>query len=271
MINKTSLNLDWITKVSAANRKADKILVEKVIWALLLLEGLAKQELDFVLKGGTALMLILDSSKRLSIDIDIIIEKEPKDLEKIFNDLLEPQGFTRFELQERKAATNIQKAHYKFFYKPVHKTQAEEESILLDILFEKVGYQKVEEIPIDSKFIVSDGNPFPVKAPSKEDILGDKLTAFAPNTTGIPYFKGKTSMSMEILKQLYDIGNLIDIAEDGILVKTTFESFAAIELKYRECEEKVDDVLEDIYQTALCIVSRGVEGKGDFAELRTGI
>ncbi len=271
MISKDSLNIDWITKVSTANRKADKILVEKVIRALFLLEGLAKQNLDFVFKGGTALMLILNSSKRLSIDIDIIIEKKPKDLEEIFNDLLEPQGFTRFELQERKAATNIQKAHYKFFYKPVHQTKAEEESILLDILFEKVGYQKIEEIPIDSKFIVSDRDPIKVKVPSKEDILGDKLTAFAPNTTGIPYFKGKTSMSMEILKQLYDVGNLIDIAEDGELVKTTFESFATIELQYRECADKVDGVLEDIYQTALCIVSRGVEGKGDFAELQTGI
>jgi predicted nucleotidyltransferase component of viral defense system len=115
-------------------------LVEKVIRALLLLEGLVKQKLDFVLKGGTALMLILDSSKRLSIDIDIIIEKEPKGLKEIFKSLLENQGFTRFELQERKALTSIQKAHYKFFYKPIHQTQAEEESILLDILFEKVGY-----------------------------------------------------------------------------------------------------------------------------------
>ena len=81
MISKDSLHIDWITKVSSANRKADKILVEKVIRALMLLEGLVKQNLDFVFKGGTALMLILDSPKRLSIDIDIIIEKEPKNLD----------------------------------------------------------------------------------------------------------------------------------------------------------------------------------------------
>ncbi|WP_255806967.1 nucleotidyl transferase AbiEii/AbiGii toxin family protein [Belliella alkalica] len=92
MISKDSLHVDWITKVSSANRKADKILVEKVIRALLLLEGLVKQNLDFVFKGGTALMLILDSSKRLSIDIDIIIEKEPENLEGIFKALLEEQG-----------------------------------------------------------------------------------------------------------------------------------------------------------------------------------
>lgn len=272
MISKDSLHINWITKVSTANRKADKILVEKVIRALLLLEGLAKQKLYFVFKGGTALMLILDSSKRLSIDIDIIIEKEPTDLEKIFNDLLESQGFTRFELQERKAATNIQKAHYKFFYKPIHQTQAEEESILLDILFEKVGYQKINQIPVDSKFIISEGEPISVNVPSKEDILGDKLTAFAPNTTGIPYFKGKTSMSMEILKQLYDVGNLIDISEDVDLVKSTFETFASTELVYRDQSGKTaDDVLEDIYQTSLCIVSRGVTGNGDFEQLQTGI
>lgn len=272
MISKDSLHIDWITKVSRANRKADKILVEKVIRALLLLEGLAKQKLDFVFKGGTALMLILDSSKRLSIDIDIIIEKEPKDLEKFFNDLLEPQGFTRFELQERKAATHIQKVHYKFSYKPIHQTQAEEESILLDILFEKVGYQKINQISVDSKFIISEGDPVTVKVPSVEDILGDKLTAFAPNTTGIPYFKGKTSMSMEILKQLYDVGNLIDISEDIDLVKGTFESFASTELEYRDHQEKTsEDVLEDIYQTSLCIVSRGAAGMGDYEQLNAGI
>ena len=100
MISKDSLHIDWITKVSSANRKADKILVEKVIRALMLLEGLVKQNLDFVFKGGTALMLILDSSKRLSIDIDIIIEKEPKNLEDIFKALLEEQGFTRSSFQK---------------------------------------------------------------------------------------------------------------------------------------------------------------------------
>ena len=265
MISKESLNIDWITKVSSANRKADKILVEKVIRALLLLEGLVKEKLDFVFKGGTALMLILDSSKRLSIDIDIIIEKEPRNLEEIFQALLQEQAFTRFELQECKTPTAIHKAHYKFFYQPVHATQATEESILLDILFEKVAYGKIDKLPINSKFILSRGEPIEVRVPSVEDILDDKLTAYAPNSTGIPYVKGKTSMSMEIVKQLYDIGNLIDIAEDGVLVKQTFENFVATELNYRiQSKLTVNDVLDDIYQTSLCLVSRGADGKGDF-------
>ncbi len=50
MIAKDSLQPEWIQKVSAENRKADKILVEKVIRALLLLEGLVESGLPFVFK-----------------------------------------------------------------------------------------------------------------------------------------------------------------------------------------------------------------------------
>ena len=46
----------------AKSQKADKILVEKVVRALMLLEGLAKSDLDFVFKGGTALMLLFSSA-----------------------------------------------------------------------------------------------------------------------------------------------------------------------------------------------------------------
>ncbi|MFC2086893.1 nucleotidyl transferase AbiEii/AbiGii toxin family protein [Bacteroidota bacterium] len=60
-------------------------MVEKVIRALLLLEGLVKQKLSFVFKGGTALMLHLNSTKRLSIDIDIIMPEKPKNLEQFYD------------------------------------------------------------------------------------------------------------------------------------------------------------------------------------------
>ncbi len=111
-----------------------------------------------------------------------------------------------------------------------------------------------------------------VNAPCLEDITCDKLTAFAPNTTGIPYYKREDSMSMEIIKQLYDIGNLTDVVSDIEIIKSTFHEFARTELSYREQDSlSVNDVLEDIYQTALCIVTRGTDGKGDFNLLQQGI
>ena len=93
MISQKEITIDWLNKVSKENRNADKILVEKVIRALLLLEGLVKENLPFIFKGGTALMLHLNSTKRLSIDIDIILPTEPKNLEDILATVSKEQGF----------------------------------------------------------------------------------------------------------------------------------------------------------------------------------
>jgi len=250
MIDRSRINIDWINQVSKQNRKADKILVEKVIRALLLLEGLVLREIPFVFKGGTALMLHLNSSKRLSIDIDIIMSKEIEGFEDILEKIVVDQGFSRLELQNRSTNTKIKKEHHKFFYTPIHKSNKEEEYVLLDILFEDIGYKNVIEIPIQSFFVPIKGAPITVKVPCLEDMLGDKLTAFAPNTTGIPYFKKKNSMSMEIIKQLYDIGNLFDVANDLEVIKVTFLKFVDTELTYRSMYGlTANDVLEDIYQT----------------------
>lgn len=272
MIDRENITIDWITKVSIENRDADKILVEKVIRTLLLLEGLVKQELPFVFKGGTALMLHLKSSKRLSIDIDIIMPVKPDKLDEFLDLTATEQGFLRKELQKRNSNSNIDKEHYKFFYNPLHKTSKDEEYVLLDILFEEVQYKNLVDLNIESAFLPEKGIPLTVKSACIEDLAGDKLTAFAPNTTGIPYFKGNDSMSMEIIKQLYDIGNLIDFVTDLETIKITFIKFAKTELAYRGLSIlSANDVLDDIYQTSLCIAMRGADGKGDFNQLQQGI
>jgi len=103
MIDREKISIEWIEKVSKANRNTDKILVEKAIRALLLLEGLVKQKLSFVFKGGTALMLHLNSTKRLSIDIDIIIQEEPENLDEILDKVAEDK-----DLSERKNIEELQ-------------------------------------------------------------------------------------------------------------------------------------------------------------------
>lgn len=272
MIDATQLNIDWISKVSKSNRNVDKILVEKVIRALLLLEGLVQAEVPFVFKGGTSLMLHFNSSKRLSIDIDIIVAQKVEFLDEILSSVASKQGFTRVEAQLRITQSDIEKAHYKFFYAPIHKTAKEEEYILLDILFEEIAYAQIVKLPIVSPFVPVKGDPITVRVPCLEDLLGDKLTAFAPNSTGIPYYKGEDSMSMEIIKQLYDIGNLFDRSANMTIIKETFHRFVKTELAYRKASDKNEtDVLADIFHTALCIKSRGELGKGDFDELQSGI
>lgn len=272
MINQKEITNEWLSKVSKENKNADKILVEKVVRALLLLEGLVKQKVPFIFKGGTALMLHFNSTRRLSIDIDIILPQEIENLEKTLDLLALEQGFLRKELQHRDAKSKIKKEHYKFFYTPLHKTNKVEEYVLLDILYEEANYSKIIMLPIQSIFVPIIDAPLNVNVPILEDILGDKLTAFAPNTTGIPYFKKEDSMSMEIIKQLYDIGNLFDVVNELSVIRTTFYRFAKTELAYRNSDKMNEaDVLEDIYQTSLCIVTRGIDGKGNFEELQNGI
>jgi predicted nucleotidyltransferase component of viral defense system len=270
MISKETLQPEWIQKVSAENRKADKILVEKVIRALLLLEGLGESGLPFVFKGGTAVMLLQKNPKRFSIDIDIIVP-ENTDFEALFAKFMEAKSLTRCEVQKRGTSSNIDKRHYKFFYKPVHNKNIAEDNILLDILIEASLYKNIIPTDIELPFVQQDGAPLQVNIPSKEDILGDKLTAFAPNTTGIPYQKSGFSAAMEIIKQLYDIGNLFEEISDVKVVAETFKKIAQTEIKYHNLSGGTEIVLDDILQTALCLATRGKAGDGDFEALQKGV
>jgi len=122
MINPDSLKKEWINDV-AKKHKSDPILVEKVVRALYLLELLQKSKLDFIFKGGTALMLLLPEPKRLSIDIDIIISEKADKVQIVFDGILENSDFHEYKEDERVVKSKIKKAHYKFFYKTATNTR----------------------------------------------------------------------------------------------------------------------------------------------------
>lgn len=273
MIKKECFTTEWIEQVSSALHYNDKNLIEKVIRALSLLEMLVGAGCPLVFKGGTALMLILGkSAHRLSIDIDVICPPGTniEDYLKAFTDF----GFTDLELVERKQRNdaNIPKSHSKFFYQIAYRNDADAQSyILLDVLYEDVHYLRTRQIAIDSPFIRLEGEALMVTVPSAEDILGDKLTAFAPNTTGIPYYKNGKSCSMEIAKQLYDVGRLFENVSNLQITSQAFHKIAAVELSYRSLGTDAGLVFKDIRQTALCISTRGKAGEGDFNLIQDGI
>ena len=73
MIDPRSRSLEWIEQAKQhIPGVSDTPLVEKAIRALSLLESLVRSGCPFIFKGGTALMLHLDTSRRLSIDVDIV-------------------------------------------------------------------------------------------------------------------------------------------------------------------------------------------------------
>ena len=69
-------------------------LVEKTIRAFCLLESLARTDCPFVFKGGSCQMLHFNTSKRLSIDIDIVCPLGT-DIEKYLNVHADEYGFAK--------------------------------------------------------------------------------------------------------------------------------------------------------------------------------
>lgn len=269
MIKKECTSKEWIISI-ANSQKADKILVEKVVRALLLLEGLSESQLPFVFKGGTALMLLLGAGKRLSIDIDIIVPEKEDSLSSILEVICKQKEFTHFVQQERKVSSQIEKEHYKVYFHS--EIENKESYVLLDVLKERVHYQRTIKIPIDNIFIDKTKDKIPkVTVPDFDNILGDKLTAFAPNTTGIPYQKGNKEMGMEIIKQMYDIGTLCDYASNPSMFASVFKTFAETEIQYRGNLYTVDDVLEDILDNAMSTCLRKKCGNTDYDILTKGI
>lgn len=274
MIDNSSFTAEWINDRSELfkihKRKADPQLIEKLIHALYLLENLAKSQLKFIFKGGTALILLLNKIHRFSIDIDIIIEdgeSRAKILDVLDEITRNSDIFYRFEENERIANKNISKAHYKFYYKSI--LDNSEKYILLDILFEKNPYEQIIEKDICNDFIKIMDEPVLVNMPSIDCILGDKLTAYAPNTTGIPYGKNK---ELEIIKQLFDISNLFDEMKDLETIKRTFENIAKLELGYRELRHlTTNDVLNDILETSIIIAFRGARDIDKYSLLESGV
>lgn len=145
------------------------------------------------------------------------------------------------------------------------------EYILLDVLYEDNHYKKVNSLRMENPFVKWDGEPVKVNVPSADDILGDKLTAFAPNTSGIPYFKNGQNRNLEIIKQLYDVGRLFDAATDLDCIKTAYHRIVPLEMSYRRLPIDAVLALNDTIATAKCLATRGKAGKGDFEALQNGI
>ena len=282
MIDPKSRSLEWILESCRINKVSDPTLMEKAIRAFSLLEALARSGCPFLFKGGSALMLQLDCTQRLSVDIDIVC---PPDTEVVsyLTPFAAEYGFGEIKPSDRISRTNVPKTHAKCFYQVSYVTNTATEKILLDVLFENNWYSNIDHKPIVSPFLQMTGEPLTVNLPSKDDLLGDKLTAFAPNTTGIPYIKtviGRGGLpeerhcSMEIIKQLFDIASLFDRINDLSIARATFEKIALIELDYRRMDSSdLTSILDDIYKTSELICT-GIYTKDqsfEYQELVRGI
>ena len=258
MIARDNFSNDHINELQAG-RRTDIKLIERNMFAFGLLEALAKVGLDFTFKGGTSLMLLLKKPMRLSTDIDIIV-KPGTDVDSYLENAYKIFPFKSGGEQYRKKKGNIEKRHFKFNYdSPLE--NGEPFYILLDILFEDNKYDTLTSREIKTEMLISEGENLSVKIPSIDCILADKMTAFAPHTTGI---RLNDDMDLEIIKQFYDVSTLLDEFEDYECVKRTYFPISETEIKYRELDITPRDALKDTIDAALCIGSRGKVSEKDF-------
>lgn len=257
MILKECFTDAFITSQAGDNIDKKRI-YEKVVHAFYLLEKVADTGLPFVFKGGTSLMLLLKEFNRFSVDIDILMKPEYE--EEICKTVLNFKDDVFIDVKEdKRKPADIIKRHFKFFFNSIYDEKSESEPyVLLDIVFDDLHYKNTKQYNIDSKFVKTDNPYLQVAIPDINEMLGDKLTAFAPKTIGILYSKPDQirSKHVEIIKQLYDISKLYDNITNLEDVKETYIAVAKVQIKNRGLDLTYEDALKDTIETCKLIITQ---------------
>jgi hypothetical protein len=235
----------------------DRQLLEKSIHALALLGHLAESRLEFVFKGGSSLMLLLEPLRRLSIDIDIVCGASPEDLNEILAHIGKQSPFTHYQEQDRGSRGLPNRRHFKFFF-PSPTASGRELFVLLDVVEETDLHLPTFQRSIQTSFIDVEYE-VPVTLPTIEALLGDKLTAFAPHTIGVPYWtESRVSQQMQVVKQMFDIGELFNNVKNVHEVTDAYQICYKIENTYRGNRFSLQEVLEDTIRVAHLLSARGL-------------
>jgi len=249
-------------------------ILERSLYALTLLGHLAESGLPFVFKGGTSLLLHLPAVRRLSIDIDIVCGEKPEVVNEVVARIGKLPPFLRSEEHVREHFIKLpHRRHFKFFYRSAIGRQPEV-PILLDVVEESHIHHQIVERFIQTSFLKPE-REIKVKLPTVESLLGDKLTAFAPTTVGVPLrnAEGQPGDLMQVVKQLFDVGVLFEAATNFAEVAATYDAVQKLESEYRPGKPSREASLIDSYQACLAATAlrpRDVAAFPDAALFQTG-
>ena len=246
MIDAQCFTWEWIHQQRDQLRGADPTLLEKTILAFELLGQLAINDLSFVFKGGTCLLLLLDDFKRLSIDVDIVSEQGEQRLQAVFDRIIQTSPFNRWT-EDPRTSSHIPKKHYKFFFDSQINRRVD--YVLLDVLRSANLFPSVQKKPIDFPFIKI-RKSVSVTIPTIDSLIGDKLTAFAPRTIGVPL---EAERSMQIVKQLFDLGELFLQAANIEEISTSYNAFGQKESTYRQRDFDRVETLQDTFNACFLL------------------
>jgi len=248
---------DWITTQRRQLGNCDPAILERCVHALTLLGYLVESGLPFIFKGGTSLLLHLPEVRRLSIDIDIVCGEKRAVVNEVVARIGKMPPFLRSEesIREHLFAPLPKRRHFKFYYRSALGSRPEL-PILLDVVEETRVPHIITELPIRTSFLTPE-REIKVKLPTLESLLGDKLTAFAPSTTGVLLRKsdGTPGDVMQVAKQLFDVGVLFPSATKYNELADTYYAVQELESEYRESRPTREAALKDTIQACLAVAA----------------
>jgi hypothetical protein len=245
----------WINQQRRQLGNCDPGILEKCVHALTLLGYLVESGLPFIFKGGTSLLLHIPQVRRLSRDIDIVCGRPTDEVNAVVRGVGVRAPFLRWEQDERGARGLPQRRHFKFFYRSALAGNLEQE-LLLDVVEEAREVHTIVTRPIRTSFLVPEVERL-VRVPTIESLLGDKLTAFAPHTTGVPFYSARSNEEQfqQVAKQLFDVGVLFDVATDFAAVARSYDAVSAQESEYRGNQHSRAAALEDTWQACIALTA----------------
>ena len=263
MISPVCFSRYWLREQADALKARDVRNLEKCVLALELVGRLKKAGLEFIFKGGTSLLLLVDRPRRLSIDVDILCLESLEKLEEVLGKVVRPP-FVAWEHQEHRDREAPPTRHFRLVYESAFDGAAGH-AIQLDVIVAENPYAAVTESPVQAGFLELE-EAASVFLPSAASLLGDKITAFAPSTIGYPYQPLVASTGapseqrpIKVVKHLFDIAVLAELARNLDEAKATYRAIHAEQLKYRGLSCTMAEALEDT-QDAAFWVSR-VDGR----------
>lgn len=217
-------------------------------------------------KGGTSLLLHLREIRRLSIDVDIVCGEKPEVVNEVVAHIGKMPSFLRCEEDNREHLDLPKRRHFKFYFRSVFGPQTEL-PILLDVVEEGRSHHQTTRRPIQTVFLQPEREVL-VSLPTLESLLGDKLTAFAPTTIGVPLRtpEGKPGELMQVAKQLFDVGSLFDVVRDFREVAQTYAKIHALENEYRGGKHTFDAALKDTFDASLALTAMNTRAMGQFPD-----
>lgn len=255
MIDPKCLTDSWIVEARSRMKAADPGQLELAIHALDLLCKLQRSGIPFIFKGGTSLLLHLPEIRRLSVDVDIVCEVSKTDFEDVLDKICDQQPFIQWEEDLRGKDRIPRRRHYKVFF-PSRRIVGGINRVIIDVLEEPCPLSLLEEKPVQTSFIELQTETR-VRVPTVEALLGDKLTAFAPNTVGVPL---NDRYAQQVVKQLFDVGELFVVAQDFEKVRTSYTENHASEAAYRSQRFEAGESLKDTLDICFNICQAGLRG-----------